>query len=213
MIVDEVPAWSEAQTIEFLELPNHDTVVMRGRLLMESGNQSWPYVLELREEEGRRLGFKVQVSRDEGGASVTHVRLDAQEDAEGVYGFGAQFSYLNLRGQRVPVWVSEQGVSAIPTVRGLVISLPHTRPHGRGRLWCAGQVGRGLEPLTTYMNDPARHRSGGGPFTTYAPLPFYATPSGRSLFLRNTEVGDEPINQCFLTPWPASLTAHARPSA
>lgn len=136
MIVDEVPAWSEAQTIEFLELPNHDTVVMRGRLLMESGNQSWPYVLELREEEGRRLGFKVQVSSDEGGASVTHVRLEAQEDAEGVYGFGAQFSYLNLRGQRVPVWVSEQGVSAIPTVRGLVLSLPHTRPHGGSSVVC-----------------------------------------------------------------------------
>jgi len=32
------------------------------------------------------------------------------DDNEEIYGCGEQFSYLNLRGKRVPLWVSEQGV-------------------------------------------------------------------------------------------------------
>lgn len=50
------------------------------------------------------------------------------------------------------------------------------------------QVGRGLQPLTRYLNHNA-HGAGGNPWTTYAPLPYYVTSQGRSVFLKNTEVG------------------------
>lgn len=49
------------------------------------------------------------------------------------------------------------------------------------------KVGRGLEPLTTYLNSES-HGEGGSPFTTYAPLPFYVTSNAQSLMLKNTEV-------------------------
>lgn len=74
---------------------------------------------------------------------------------EGFFGFGEQFSWGNLKGQKVPIFVREQG------------------------------AGRGSEPLTTFLNAIPTHGryAGGSRFTTYAPMPHYVTTESRSLFL------------------------------
>ncbi len=60
-------------------------------------------------------------------------------------------------GRRVPVLVSEQG------------------------------VGRGLEPITSYLNNQTEG-VGGHWYTTYAPKPVYLTNYNRSMLFDNSEV-------------------------
>eukprot|EP00854_Cymbomonas_tetramitiformis_P020636 gene20636-24738_t len=79
----------------------------------------------------------------------------ASADSEKFYGFGVQYTYLDLKGQVVPVLVTEQG------------------------------VGRGLRPITKYLNS-AEHGAGGSPLTTYAPMPYYVTSFNRGLLLHSS---------------------------
>ncbi|KAJ1417897.1 hypothetical protein B484DRAFT_312633, partial [Ochromonadaceae sp. CCMP2298] len=73
------------------------------------------------------------------------------------YGFGESFSHFDLAGRRVPVLVSEQG------------------------------VGRGLEPITAYLNTEVCG-VGGSWHTTYAPKPLYTTNHNKTFHLSNSEV-------------------------
>jgi len=52
-------------------------------------------------------------SDDDTITSPTHIMLQytAGGKEEKILGMGTQFTYLNLKGYVVPVWVSEQGVS------------------------------------------------------------------------------------------------------
>uniref|UniRef100_A0A0G4GBX8 Glycoside hydrolase family 31 TIM barrel domain-containing protein n=1 Tax=Chromera velia CCMP2878 TaxID=1169474 RepID=A0A0G4GBX8_9ALVE len=70
-----------------------------------------------------------------------------------VVGCGTQYSHFDLRGLRVPILSSEQG------------------------------VGRGLQPLSFLLNhnDPAR--PSGNPHSTSSAVPFFATSRGRGFFL------------------------------
>ena len=74
---------------------------------------------------------------------------------EGFYGFGEQFSHWNMRGKRFPLLVSEQG------------------------------VGRGIQPLTWFLNN-IRNGEGGSAFTTYSPMPIFITSQMRGMILTNT---------------------------
>lgn len=82
----------------------------------------------------------------------------ATESDENFYGFGESFSFFNLKGRRVPVLVSEQG------------------------------VGRGEQPITDYLNANVAQGVGGDWYTTYAPKPIYITNHNRTVFLNNSEV-------------------------
>ncbi|CDP09576.1 unnamed protein product [Coffea canephora] len=75
------------------------------------------------------------------------------ERSERFYGFGEQFSHMNLKGKRVPIFVQEQG------------------------------IGRGDQPITFAANLVSYSRAGGDWSTTYAPSPFYMTSKMRSLYL------------------------------
>eukprot|EP01040_Poterioochromonas_malhamensis_P009899 gene9899-10754_t len=76
---------------------------------------------------------------------------------ERFYGFGVQYSVWNVKGRRIPIVVSEQG------------------------------IGRGTEPITTFLNLFA-DGAGGDWSTTYAPKPYYLTNLNRSLMLENPEI-------------------------
>ncbi len=76
---------------------------------------------------------------------------------EKFYGFGVQYSVWNMKGRRIPIVVSEQG------------------------------IGRGTEPITTFLNLFA-DGAGGDWSTTYAPKPYYLTNLNRSIILENSEV-------------------------
>ena len=77
---------------------------------------------------------------------------------ESFHGFGESFTGFNLRNKVVPILVSEQG------------------------------VGRGLEPITDYLNTNVAQGAGGDWYTTYAPKPMYLTNHNHSLVYTNSEV-------------------------
>ena len=88
---------------------------------------SWSYSILFQEETPHRLGLSIDVhipedddndDEEEGGQArarppqLTHVILEYEGDPkERIFGLGTQFTFLNLKGHRVPIWVSEQGVS------------------------------------------------------------------------------------------------------
>ena len=77
---------------------------------------------------------------------------------ESFHGFGESFTDFNLRNRVVPILVSEQG------------------------------VGRGLQPITDYLNTNVAQGAGGDWYTTYAPKPMYLTNLNHSLVFTNSEV-------------------------
>jgi hypothetical protein len=123
-----VVGWTDLQTIDYVR-QSSGSVVIGGTLSFNdipdaavNQTSTWDYEVELREETDRRLGLVARVGIKEGGEGgikgkegqgVTHIQLQyhAPERGVKVFGFGAQYTFLNLRGQKVPIWVSEQGVS------------------------------------------------------------------------------------------------------
>jgi hypothetical protein len=79
------------------------------------------------------------------------------EENETFHGFGESFTDFKMNGRRIPILVSEQG------------------------------VGRGTEPITTYLNS-GTEGVGGHWYTTYCPKPLYLTSSNRSVIFENSEV-------------------------
>lgn len=77
---------------------------------------------------------------------------------ESFHGFGESFTYFSYKGLRVPILVSEQG------------------------------VGRGEEPITSYLNTFNAEGVGGHWYTTYAPKAIYLTNYNRSIFLDESVV-------------------------
>ncbi len=70
-----------------------------------------------------QLGFELRIEDDDlNRAFLTY----ASPTTEHVFGFGEQFTYFDLKGRRVPIWVQEQG------------------------------LGRGLQPITTAVDLVAR---------------------------------------------------------
>jgi hypothetical protein len=78
------------------------------------------------------------------------------EKDEQIYGFGAQYSKFNMKGERLPLFLSEQG------------------------------VGRGIEPLTFFLNRESPG-AGGTWYTTYTRVPHYITSYHRSLVVQSLE--------------------------
>ena len=83
--------------------------------------------LEFAEEEGR-LACRIADSRSD--HNRLWIDLWAESD-EAIYGCGEQFSRLNLRGSKVPIWSQEQGVG-----RGKdLITLTAELSSGTGGYW------------------------------------------------------------------------------
>ena len=93
-------------------------------------------------------------------SSLTYNRLILSQHLPpqtSVHGLGVQYSSINHAGKTVPILVSEQG------------------------------IGRGLEPITAFLNEFASG-AGGNDFTTYCPVPSFVTSKGFGLSLSNYEV-------------------------
>eukprot|EP00002_Diphylleia_rotans_P029439 TRINITY_DN5998_c0_g3_i1.p1 TRINITY_DN5998_c0_g3~~TRINITY_DN5998_c0_g3_i1.p1 ORF type:complete len:764 (-),score=160.62 TRINITY_DN5998_c0_g3_i1:182-2473(-) len=81
------------------------------------------------------------------------VYLNTKTDpTEAYFGFGEQFTFFNYKGKKVEILVQEQG------------------------------VGRGIQPLTKYLNT-YKNNTGGNYQTTYSPVPHYVTSKVTSAFL------------------------------
>lgn len=81
---------------------------------------------------------------------------------------------MNHSGKKVPVFSSEKG------------------------------TGRGLQPLTDFMNK-YNHWSGGDEFTTYVAVPQCVTNYNRSIFLENTEYSVFDFTQFNIVRTPCTL--------
>ena len=109
----------EQSTIE--GITHHDeSVTIEGRYT----DCSRTFTLSFRALSAQRLEFVATTEGGEGALSHDLMTLtwDSEED-EGFFGFGAQYSALNMKGRKLPIWCQEQG-------------------HGRG-----------LEPITETLNE------------------------------------------------------------
>ena len=92
-------------------------------------------------------------------SNFNHLLLSfATPQKEKIFGFGEQFTHLNLKGHSFPIIAQEQG-------------------HGRGNP---------ENNLTRIMNLVA-YPSGGTPYTSYAPMPLFISDSLRGFHLENNE--------------------------
>lgn len=126
-----------------------DAVALRGPLEGCAGD------LEVRFSTPRPGHLAFEVRAEGYPASWVQVNLSSPS-GERVWGFGEQFTHLDLKGHTVPILAQEGG------------------------------IGRGRSPITEGANLVAPG-SGGGPFTSYAPMSVYLTSERRALCLDNLE--------------------------
>lgn len=87
--------------------------------------------LQLRVLEAKETGrpvLEISVDNAPEGCNRMWLRLAADGD-EHIYGCGEQYTALNLRGRRVPLWVQEQGVGR---GRGMITLLANLHSHAGG---------------------------------------------------------------------------------
>ena len=102
----------------------YDEFFIQGTLCDEASVQIAFKAIDVTDKEGKveTVHMRFSVSMEEN-SQYNHLRMAyGCEKDEGFYGFGAQYSKLNMKGQELPVFLSEQG------------------------------VGRGLEPVTLILD-------------------------------------------------------------
>lgn len=132
-IEDELRDVRPDQTIDILGKQG-GALVLSGRLVGSSGSVG--YTLTFSAVDRDRLRFEVAV--DDPAYDRVHLTY-ASEPHERFYGFGTQYTHLDLKGHEVPVFIQEQGIG-----RGLQ---PLT--------WAADwRAGAGGGPYTSYASVP-----------------------------------------------------------
>ncbi|QIN82013.1 alpha-glucosidase [Rubrobacter tropicus] len=132
-VEDEVEGLLPDQTIDALRRRDGN-LVLSGRLVGGSGSVA--YTVAFSAVDGNRLRFEVEVDDP----SYDRVYLTyATRPEERFFGFGAQYTYSDLKGHEVPVFIQEQGIG-----RGL-------QPLTWGADW---QAGAGGDPYTSYASVP-----------------------------------------------------------
>jgi len=156
---------SDTVTVDTIfEEETYHKVVIYGQLLAADMELIAHYTLtfQVTNLASEQIQFNVDIRpTDDCTTSIQNARsflTYATEPDENFYGFGESFSFFNLKGRRVPILVSEQG------------------------------VGRGEQPITDYLNANVAQGVGGDWYTTYAPKPICITNHNRTVFLNNSEV-------------------------
>jgi sulfoquinovosidase len=107
-----------------------------------------------------RLAMTLRVEGESDADDGTYVNRTtlrwASDASERFHGLGEQFSATNMKGRLLPIWVQEQG------------------------------IGRGLEPVTGYLNGLSPGTAGDW-FTTYSHVPAFITNRGRAMVFENQE--------------------------
>jgi alpha-glucosidase len=102
-IDDEKISVLDVQVIDTI-YTSGDSAVISGRLLNDSISAA--YTFSLAPRTGRQLGISLQAEEMVNRTYLTY----SMDDDTGIFGFGAQCSHFNHRGNRVPVLVQEQGI-------------------------------------------------------------------------------------------------------
>ncbi|MCO5142678.1 MAG: alpha-glucosidase [Oligoflexia bacterium] len=105
----------EKQVIEeFFKLEKK--IILKGSFICQRENKAWEWVFE--KDQNKNLSFSIQADSS---LDRIYARFFSSQE-EHFFGTGEQFTHFDLKGHRVPVWVSEQG------------------------------IGRGLQPITAILN-------------------------------------------------------------
>lgn len=83
------------------------TVTIAGALTCGGGREPLDYTLTFAERAPNQLGFALTLADET--YNRTYLTY-AANPAEHIFGFGTQFSFFDLKGQRLPIFVSEQGI-------------------------------------------------------------------------------------------------------
>ncbi len=104
-ITDRLSRRCTDQTIEKIEAKD-DKVIITGQLTCRPGENTH-YTLAFTQSASRRLAFELSFSDQALNRSYLTYASDPDEH---FFGFGEQFSFFDHKGQRVPIWTSEQGI-------------------------------------------------------------------------------------------------------
>lgn len=98
----------EQQSVDALETID-DALILTGTI--SCSDDTVPYSLTFQVREGSALGFiaELDASAANSAGIVKTVLTGSSNANEGFFGFGAQYSYFNLKGRSLPIVVTEQG--------------------------------------------------------------------------------------------------------
>ena len=104
-IDDEIDRPHLDQTIDYIE-KRRTTLVVGGQLTRGGDSEGVAYTLTFLPVTERRLRFEVEVEEPYDRVYLTY----ASSPEERFFGFGTQYTYFDMKGHKVPIFIQEQGV-------------------------------------------------------------------------------------------------------
>lgn len=156
LIQDQLLLRCEQQSITAFHATPH-SLTLYGRLTCPKaphGPTHAPYQMRFQTQGTQRLTFSYTVQDPRFNRAFLLYQSSAEER---FFGFGEQFTHVEMKGRKLPIFVMEQG------------------------------IGRGVQPLSTAANLLAGKGVSGDWHTSYAGVPHYVTSKMRSLYLLNNE--------------------------
>ncbi|MBN2079762.1 MAG: alpha-glucosidase [Spirochaetes bacterium] len=105
-IRDDLGTLCAEQTLDSISVEKN-MVILKGTLSGKGASSSVGYRLEFRETGPNQLGFTLSLGDEAFNRTYLVYSSDADEQ---FFGFGEQFSFFNLKGKKLPIFVMEQGV-------------------------------------------------------------------------------------------------------
>ena len=139
--------------------------------VLNSSGSSVEYTFTADALSENELRFEVQVNSPE--VNRIYLKFDSPKD-EHIFGFGEQFSFLDMKGQRVPLWVMEKGIGrGLEPLSSTLMLMPFPAP---------------MDPIDALSPEiKTESHFGDHSFATYTPIPYFLSSQGRALVLENTE--------------------------